>query len=74
MNADGIQTKWIITTKATFAERKVNAFIAEINENNWKLVDIKPLMAFSGPSCLIGAMITYLKEENDGFDNTEEQC
>ncbi len=81
-----VQTEWIVTTKAEVAQKKVNAFLESLDKKGMKLVAVKPLIAFSGPSLMIGAMIEYktkidyysvlehLKEENDGFDNTEVQC
>ena len=57
------RTEYILTTKADTATKKVNEFIAMLEEKDWELVEIKPLICFSGPSLQVGAMVLYFNEE-----------
>ena len=58
-----MKTEWIVTSKAELAQKKVNDFIEAIKNNGYVVLEIKPLIAFSGPALMIGAMIEYEKEE-----------
>lgn len=58
-----MKTEWIVTSKAELAQKKVNDFIEAIENNGYVVLEIKPLIAFSGPALMIGAMIEYEKEE-----------
>lgn len=58
-----MKTEWIVTSKAELAQKKVNDFIEAVENNGYVVLEIKPLIAFSGPALMIGAMIEYEKEE-----------
>lgn len=58
-----MKTEWIVTSKAELAQKKINDFIEAIKNNGYAVLEIKPLIAFSGPALMIGAMIEYEKEE-----------
>ena len=58
-----MKTEWIVTSKAELAQKKVNDFIEGIENDGMEVIDVKPLLAFSGPALIIGAMIEYEEAE-----------
>ena len=69
------RVEYIISSKTEVAQRRTNEFLAMLEEKKWELVDVKPMMGFSGPALMIGAMVLYFtkKEVTDETTNVEDE-
>ena len=64
--------KIIISSKAAKAEKEINEFLETID--GVMVLNVQPIVSFSGPSLIIGALISYMEDVDDDVIDTENSA